>query len=261
MFSKCKPVGGKLGITEFEKMVGMLSETEKQTKAQVDAQFGLDEREGVVDLTPESERRDFIAMKPIEKLESEDDEYFDDEEEEEMSVEEVFAELSNGKKTVTFDAISEWDVVDELIEEGALSMKVCDAPNVQCCPITCCSALSCILLPFTAIIHCFTLLCSASNLFSYRAEEYAFQILSVRSMTVYTLLLLFSTAQHFTLICLSLPSFTLPYLPPPYLILPCPTLPYTIVPYLTSPFLLRLILSYLALSSLLLPYLIFTLFA
>ena len=78
-----------------------------------------------MDLTPESERRDFIAMKPVEKVESEDDEDFDDEEEEEMSVEEVFAELSNGKKTVTFDAISEWDVVDELIEEGALSIKVC----------------------------------------------------------------------------------------------------------------------------------------
>jgi hypothetical protein len=148
MFSKCKPVGGKLGITEFEKMVGMLSETEKQTKAQVDAQFGLDEREGVVDLTPESERRDFIAMKPVEKVESEDDEDFDDDEEdEEMSVEEVFAELSNGKKTVTFDAISEWDVVDELIEEGALSIKVCDAYNVQCSPRICCSPLFCIYCP------------------------------------------------------------------------------------------------------------------
>jgi hypothetical protein len=136
MFSKCKPVGGKLGITEFEKMVGMLSETEKQTKAQVDAQFGLDEREGVVDLTPESERKDFIAMKPAEKVESEDEGDFDDEEEEEeMSVEEVFTELSNGKKTVTFDAISEWDVVDELIEEGALSMKVRHAYTVQCCTV------------------------------------------------------------------------------------------------------------------------------
>ena len=39
MFSKCKPVGGKLGINEFEKMVGMLSETEKQTKAQVSILF------------------------------------------------------------------------------------------------------------------------------------------------------------------------------------------------------------------------------
>ena len=30
MFQKCKPVKGKLGITEFEQLVGMMSETEKQ---------------------------------------------------------------------------------------------------------------------------------------------------------------------------------------------------------------------------------------
>lgn len=153
MFTKCKPVGGKLGITEFEKMVGMLSETEKQTKAQVDAQFGLDEREGVVDLTPESERRDFIAMKPVEKLEGEDDEDFDDEEdeEEEMSVEEVFAELSNGKKTVTFDAISEWDVVDELIEEGALSIKVCDGSASSFTVFYCVTVFSTVLSCYSAL--------------------------------------------------------------------------------------------------------------
>ena len=35
MFQSCKPKGGKLGMSEFETMVGMLSETEKQTKEQV----------------------------------------------------------------------------------------------------------------------------------------------------------------------------------------------------------------------------------
>ena len=124
MFSSCKPVNGKLGMSEFEKLVGMLSETEKQTKAEVDAQFeltlenedemddieisGLDEddedeeeeedeaeeeeeenvieaamRKGVVNLTPENQRTDFITMKPIEdskKTETEENEDGDEDE-------------------------------------------------------------------------------------------------------------------------------------------------------------------------------------
>ena len=113
MFTTCKPIQGKLGMKEFENLVGMLSETEKQTKAQVDAQFELmldneeemddlnlmginsenndednedeDEefeveneveeeediiraamRNGVVNLTPENQRKDFISVKPQE---------------------------------------------------------------------------------------------------------------------------------------------------------------------------------------------------
>ena len=116
MFNSCKPIGGKLGMSEFERLVGMLSETEKQTKAQVDAQFevtldnedemddieemGLDDdddedeeaeeeeeenvieaamRNGVVNLTPENQRTDFITMKPTKSEEIEEDEIDDDE--------------------------------------------------------------------------------------------------------------------------------------------------------------------------------------
>lgn len=155
MFTKCRPVDGKLGISEFEKLVEMLSETEKQTKAQVNAQFGVDideeeedeedevevvvvkkgkekakkevQREGVVNLTPESDRTDFIAMKPkdVKSVVTEDEDEDDmEEEEEEMTIDEVFSQLANGMKTVTYEALAEWDVIDELVEEGPLTLKV-----------------------------------------------------------------------------------------------------------------------------------------
>ena len=149
MFTKCRPVDGKLGISEFEKLVEMLSETEKQTKAQVNAQFGVDideeeedelevvvkkgkakkevQREGVVNLTPESDRTDFIAMKPkdVKPVVTEDEDEDDmEEEEEEMTIDEVFSQLANGMKTVTYEALAEWDVIDELVEESPLTLKV-----------------------------------------------------------------------------------------------------------------------------------------
>ena len=121
MFSSCKPINGKLGMGEFERLVGMLSETEKQTKAEVDAQFelalddedemddieiiGLDEddeeeeegeeeeeenvieaamRKGVVNLTPENQRKDFITMKPAETSKKIENVENDDEDEDEV---------------------------------------------------------------------------------------------------------------------------------------------------------------------------------
>ena len=108
---------------EFERLVGMLSETEKQTKAEVEAQFelalddedemddieiiGLDEdddeeeeeegeeeeeenvieaamRKGVVNLTPENQRKDFITMKPAETSKKIENVENDDEDEDEV---------------------------------------------------------------------------------------------------------------------------------------------------------------------------------
>lgn len=39
----------------------------------------------------------------------------------EQTVDEVFAELSNGKGTISFDSLVRWDVMQELLEGGALS--------------------------------------------------------------------------------------------------------------------------------------------
>ena len=41
-----------------------------------------------------------------------------------MTIEEVFQQLSNGKSTVTFQAIQNWDVVDEILEGDTLTVEV-----------------------------------------------------------------------------------------------------------------------------------------
>ena len=67
----------------------------------------------------------------------------DDEEEdesddiEEISVEDAFEELSEGRDRVTLDAVCQWHVVKELLDEGIITsdmltqfaIKVCKAPN------------------------------------------------------------------------------------------------------------------------------------
>jgi len=47
----------------------------------------------------------------------------DDDDEEEISLEEAFNELSNGKKTCSFDSILKWDIVAELIDEELISVN------------------------------------------------------------------------------------------------------------------------------------------
>lgn len=50
-----------------------------------------------------------------------DDDEYDDEGEDEITVEEAFAELSQGKKEATFKAVESWSVISELLEGGALT--------------------------------------------------------------------------------------------------------------------------------------------
>ena len=145
MFQKCKPVKGKLGISEFEQLVGMMSETEKQTKAQIESQFGIEEgdededgdeeievvieapqsmtkksRVGVVNLTPDNQRTDFIEVKPTSTLSQEDDDE-DDEEDDEDDDEEllsnVFKSLAGDKTYVAAKDLMNWDIVLELMGE------------------------------------------------------------------------------------------------------------------------------------------------
>ena len=57
--------------------------------------------------------------------EDEDEIDGDDEDDmEEISIEEAFEELSRGRARVTLDAICEWNIVKELLEEGTLTMEV-----------------------------------------------------------------------------------------------------------------------------------------
>jgi hypothetical protein len=144
MFQKCKPVKGKLGITEFEQLVGMMSETEKQTKAQIESQFGIEEgddddeeeevelkievaqsvskksRAGVVNLTPDSQRTDFIETKPTpasaKQAEQEQGEGEDDEDDEEL-LSNVFKSLAGDKTYVAAKDLMNWDIVLELMGE------------------------------------------------------------------------------------------------------------------------------------------------
>ena len=143
MFQKCKPVKGKLGITEFEQLVGMMSETEKQTKAQIESQFGIEEgddddeeevelkievaqsvskksRAGVVNLTPDSQRTDFIEIKPTpassKQAEQEQGEGEDDEDDEEL-LSNVFKSLAGDKTYVAAKDLMNWDIVLELMGE------------------------------------------------------------------------------------------------------------------------------------------------
>ena len=142
MFQKCKPVKGKLGITEFEQLVGMMSETEKQTKAQIESQFGIEEgdddeeevelkievaqsvskksRAGVVNLTPDSQRTDFIEIKPTpaisKQAEQEQSEGEEDEDDEEL-LSNVFKSLAGDKTYVAAKDLMNWDIVLELMGE------------------------------------------------------------------------------------------------------------------------------------------------
>jgi len=135
LFAKCKPVKGGLGMAEFERLVDMLSATEKQTKEEVDAQFGdnaevnevpaVKVKEGVVNLTPESDRKDFIPTKALkvnveEKPNTEEEEGANDDE---ISIEEAFIELAEGQLTATFEAIISWEVIDELLDDGVVTEK------------------------------------------------------------------------------------------------------------------------------------------
>ena len=147
MFQKCKPVKGKLGISEFEQLVGMMSETEKQTKAQIESQFGIEEgdedddddeevevvieapqsmtkksRVGVVNLTPDNQRTDFIEVKPTSTSSEEDEDDDEDEDEDEDEDDEellsnVFKSLAGDKTYVAAKDLMNWDIVLELMGE------------------------------------------------------------------------------------------------------------------------------------------------
>lgn len=143
MFQKCKPVKGKLGITEFEQLVGMMSETEKQTKAQIESQFGIEEgdeddeeevelkievaqsvskksRAGVVNLTPDSQRTDFIEIKPTEQAgqaQGEGEGEGEEDEDDEELLSNVFKSLAGDKTYVAAKDLMNWDIVLELMGE------------------------------------------------------------------------------------------------------------------------------------------------
>ena len=46
------------------------------------------------------------------------------EEEDEVSVEKAFSELSGRRKTITFESLIGWDIVAELLQDGALNTDV-----------------------------------------------------------------------------------------------------------------------------------------
>lgn len=61
-----------------------------------------------------------LRMSANDEDEDEDGDYDDDEE---ISIEEAFDDLSNGKKLAPYEAILEWDVVSELIQEKIITTK------------------------------------------------------------------------------------------------------------------------------------------
>jgi hypothetical protein len=53
------------------------------------------------------------------------------EEEDEVSVEKAFSELSGRRKTITFESLIGWDIVAELLQDGALNTDVRTARTVR----------------------------------------------------------------------------------------------------------------------------------
>jgi hypothetical protein len=60
---------------------------------------------------------------------------------EEMSVEKSFAELSGKRKIVTYESLVGWDVVAELLQDGALNKEVRVVDRVEWSGVLCCVVL------------------------------------------------------------------------------------------------------------------------
>ena len=124
---------------QFEILVSMLSEIE--TTGKTDPSGGVasagvppsaailsqmkdqGRAEGVVDLTPRDQRTDVILSPPSKATTPTTPTTNDNEQDdvEAAAVAEAFQELSGGARTVSFATVAEWDLVEELMEDGVLT--------------------------------------------------------------------------------------------------------------------------------------------
>ena len=77
---------------------------------------------------------------------------------EEMSVEKSFAELSGKRKIVTYESLVGWDIVAELLQDGALNKEVrvvgrVEWSGMECCVVLGCAVLCCVVLYYCDLSH------------------------------------------------------------------------------------------------------------
>lgn len=113
LFNKCVGTSkhARLFGNQFETFVTELSEFEQK-----EASKSINAGKGQTTMNMKAN-----AAKDEAKTDEFDEGDEEDEEFESISIEEAFEELSGGKKTATFKAICEWDVVGELLDDGVIS--------------------------------------------------------------------------------------------------------------------------------------------
>jgi uncharacterized protein with ParB-like and HNH nuclease domain len=122
LFEKCKPKNGRLSKEGFEKLVELMSEpevtgqsTKKSTadealKKKVEKELSGAGSGSAVNIRPAESLREITTASSAKassgREEEEEEEEDEDDYEEEISIEEAFEELANGKETATFEAVS-----------------------------------------------------------------------------------------------------------------------------------------------------------
>jgi hypothetical protein len=117
-------VGGRMELKSFISILSYLSDT--PTTSEIESTEEVEEEEELEEVQETTQRKsksDSIDTK------NEENPYIDSdldsiEEEEEMSVERAFSELAGRRKTVTFESLVGWDIVAELLQDGALNTDV-----------------------------------------------------------------------------------------------------------------------------------------
>jgi hypothetical protein len=115
-------VGGRMELKSFISILSYLSDTPTTSVIETTEEEEVDIEE-VQETTQIKSKSDLIDTK------NEENPYTDSdldsiEEEEEISVERAFSELAGRRKTVTFESLVGWDIVAELLQDGALNTDV-----------------------------------------------------------------------------------------------------------------------------------------
>jgi hypothetical protein len=116
-------VGGRMELKSFISILSYLSDT--PTTSEIESTEEVEEElEEVQETTQRKSKSDSIDTKNEENNPYIDSDLDSIEEEEEMSVERAFSELAGRRKTVTFESLVGWDIVAELLQDGALNTDV-----------------------------------------------------------------------------------------------------------------------------------------
>ena len=108
--------GSRLSLVEKNMMPHMLLSDNKDMSIQ--CHFNLQ-----MYIDRKSTHRRVVISETSLRMSANDEDEDGDYDDEEISIEEAFDDLSNGKKLAPYEAILEWDVVSELIQEKIITTK------------------------------------------------------------------------------------------------------------------------------------------